>query len=120
MPAQAPRPGAGRRAAAADAAVSFEIGDRTFTFRVNELSGRLSKDCRQTTGYSPMQILGMMDGGALTADLDILAAFMWLCERQEGLAADYDELLDLVNIEWLSTYEKTEDHAEPDPDLPEV
>lgn len=118
--ATAPRPGAMQRKQLAEAAVSFVIDGDTYTFRPVELTARVTRECREVTGLSPMGILGQLNGPNFTADLDVLAAFMWVCKRQSGEEVDFDELLDRVNLEWLATAEMTEDHSEPEEGSPEA
>lgn len=109
--ANAPRPGAGRRADAEDAVASFNINGETYTFRFNDVTAKLVSESRRTTGFTPIQLLSAVTEDSLQ-DLDLVAALVWICRRQAGETVDYDALMDEVTYAWLDTFERTDEEAE--------
>lgn len=115
--AQAPRPGASRRADASQSHFSFIVEGKTYTFRFDDISGRLVKECKDVTGYKPLALFQSLSTPA-DLDLDIIAAMIWVCQRQAGEEADFEALLDEVTYRWLESMEWTEEPAPEDPDSP--
>lgn len=119
MPAQAPRPGAARRADAENTSITIKVdGKAVGTLRPNELSAKDAALLRRETG---MSLAGVLRAGMADPDIDVFAAMVWLARRQAGdETVTFEEVAEEFTYD--RDYEQSEDPAEAieDPDSPEA
>lgn len=116
--AEAPRPGAARRADAENTVMSLKIDGKTaFTLRPNDLSAKDAAALRRETG---MSLAGVLRAGMEDPDLDIFAAMAWLARRQAGEDVSFEEVA--AEFTYDRDYEQSDDPADAveDGDSPEV
>jgi hypothetical protein len=112
--AEAPIPGAGKRAELEQANVSIRMDGEEFTMRMSDLTARDSAALRQATGMSLRYLLTAV---GKDPDLDAVAAVVWMARRQRGDDVTFDEVANEIGYE---TKFETVDAPTEDQDSPGV
>lgn len=117
--ANAPRPGASRRADEEKAHITFELEGKRYTIRPSEVSSTLAREYRRETGTSFGADLSLLNPDTQASpDLDTLQNLVWLARRMSG------ELVKLVDVDDF-TYEQmasmvlVDTPVDEEPDSPE-
>lgn len=113
--AQAPRPGAGRRAEAEATTITIKVDDETYTVRPSELNAKLAGQLRKE---SSMSVRSVMVAAGEDPDLDVIAALVWLARRQRGEDVSWDEVAEAISYD--SDFGATDEPEPEDADSPEV
>lgn len=113
MPAQAPRPGAARRADADNTVLSIKIdGKVAYSLRPSDLSAKDASALRRETGFS---LAGLLGSAMRDPDIDVFAALAWLSRRQAGDIVSFDEVAEEFTYD--RDYEQSDDPDEAIEDL---
>lgn len=67
--------------------------NRRYTIRESDVTGRMVREFRETTGLTWRSITS----GRVEFDIDVAAAVVWFAQRVNGTPTDYDDLLDSVS-----------------------
>lgn len=89
--AKAPRPGSTRRGEPVQLVIVVD-GDR-HVFCPDALTARQIGECRRQVGRT---VRSLLDEVAADADIDTLAAFVWLAKLQRGEHATYADVADSI------------------------
>lgn len=104
-----------------DRALRFQFDGVEYVAKPNEVTPNLARECRNATGYSPMQLM------QLAFDIDTFAAWCWLARRQAGEPANrqdgrrtvslWDEICAvLTGYDALERVEMTDEQEPVDPE----
>lgn len=109
--ATAPRPGAGRRAAADEVTLTVNLDGEAYVFRPNDTTAKMAGELRRECGMSVNKIMAL---AADDPDLDVIAAVVFLARRQRGEKVTYDEVASAITYgSELDTSSTTGDAIEP-------
>lgn len=87
--ANAPRPGAGRRADADAVRVGVRVNDVDYVLRPNEITAKQTAALRRETGVS---LQALMKQAETDPDIDTIAALVWLARLQTGETVAFDDV----------------------------
>ena len=86
---------------ALDVGMSVVLGDQTYTVRTGDLTSLDTMALRRATGYS---FIGLMRAAQKDADIDLIAALVWLARRTNGEPMlDYEEVA--AEIDYASDFD---------------
>ncbi len=74
--------------------VQIQVGGKTYTATLRELTGRDARDFRLVTGFSLLTAMARRD-----LDIDVGAGIVWLIRRRDEPRLSYEDLLDQINYE---------------------
>ena len=107
--AKAPRPGSTRNAEPVQLVIVVD-GDR-HVFEPDALTARQIGECRRQVGRT---VRSLLDEVSTDADIDTLAAFVWLAKLQRGEQIDYEIVADRIGYDTEFDVETNADQAEDD------
>jgi hypothetical protein len=113
--ANAPRPGASRRAEAEAMTITIKVDGAVYTVRPGEVTANLVGQLRRVTGFS---LQGLMAAAGEDPDLDVIAALVWMARRQAGENVNYEKVADSISYE--SDIESQDEPEPEDPASPEA
>lgn len=89
--AKAPRPGSTRNSEPVRLVINVDGDEHVFT--PDAVTARQVGECRRQVGRT---VKALLDEVSTDADIDTLAAFVWLAKLQRGEAATYTEVADAL------------------------
>lgn len=69
------------REAALDSGLRITIDGDDFDVRLGDVTSSMARELRNNTGMGPLQLI---NATAVSPDVDLLSAFVWLARRQRG------------------------------------
>lgn len=115
--ANAPRPGVGRRAEAAEVKIVVKLDGEVHVLRPAEVNAKQSGMLRRQAG---MTLGGLMDAANENPDLDVVAMLVWLARLQAGDDVTFDEVAEAITFESDFAMGDDDDAPEEDPTSPEA
>ena len=97
--------------------IEVTVDGKAHQLALAELSIGLVKECRRVTGTPPMRIVALFQAGE--ADIDTLAAFVWLARRHNGERVTLDDVETGLSYDSDITMRFVNDEPE-EADSPEV
>lgn len=111
--AKAPRPGSTRDAEPLRLVINVDGDEHTFT--PDAVTARQVGECRRQVGRT---VKALLDEVSSDADIDTLAAFVWLAKLQRGEAVTYAEVADALG--YGTDYGVTTNVVDVEDDSPEA
>lgn len=109
-----------------DRVLTFSFLDRWYTIRPDEITTKLTTECRATTGLTPAFVFQAFN--RYDFDLDIVSAAIWLARRMAGERAVtqigrksltlWDEITAQVSYKELQSFDVAEGEEPADPETP--
>lgn len=112
--AKAPRPGSTRSSDPLRLVINLDGVEHVFT--PDALSARQIGECRRQVGRPVSALIAEVQSG--TADIDTLAAFVWLARVQNGEKTTYVEVADAIS--YASEFEVETNAVDDEDDSPEA